>query len=189
MPTPEPIAPPQSPTPEGAGHPPVLPYASAADDDAPTAEKLRAEMQRVFGPDVPWTDEREVAMRVALTTQVLRIRRRRLASRVATGAVAAVVAFLAVGILIPAVSPAGRSIHAARPALVSAPGGAAGLAATLAPASNAPQMLDAYRVARTLARGGVPDARWDRDGNGRVDRADVDLIALASVQLAKGGTP
>jgi hypothetical protein len=48
-------------------------------------------------------------------------------------------------------------------------------------------ILDAFRLARDIeARGPVAPAtemRWDLNGDGRVDKDDVDLVALAAVRL------
>ena len=44
-------------------------------------------------------------------------------------------------------------------------------------------ILDAYRLALQLEAGAQPDAQWDKNGDGRVDTADVDWIARASVAL------
>jgi len=52
-----------------------------------------------------------------------------------------------------------------------------------APAAQKYTILDAYRVARQLQQGRKPDARWDLNGDGTVDRMDVDLIASEAVRL------
>ncbi len=47
-------------------------------------------------------------------------------------------------------------------------------------------ILDAFAVARRLDSGGRAPAAWDVNGDGAVDRADVDEIAMAAVSLKKG---
>lgn len=47
-------------------------------------------------------------------------------------------------------------------------------------------MLDAFVLARANADG-TSKAEWDFSGDGRVDRADVDALALSAVGLAGGG--
>jgi hypothetical protein len=179
----------------------VLAYAAVQNDEpAPAAPELAAELRRLYGSETPWSDEHEAAVRVAIATQAIRIRRQRYKTWL-TWAAGAAAALLVATMLMPEVrtghTPRAVAPNAAPPAAAVPTGGArtavvaqngAGSAA-LAPASAEPQILDAYRVARALARGGVPDARWDRDGDGRVDRADVDLIAFASVKLTPGGMP
>ena len=44
---------------------------------------------------------------------------------------------------------------------------------------------DALRLARCLEGGRPSEPRWDLNGDGRVDRADVDAIAMAAVRLDK----
>jgi len=46
-------------------------------------------------------------------------------------------------------------------------------------------IVDAYRLALRLERGEAVDGTWDRNGDGRVDRADVDAIARAAVRVGK----
>lgn len=45
---------------------------------------------------------------------------------------------------------------------------------------------DAFLLARRLAMGESPKRQWDLNGDGKVDRADVDAIALAAVRLDEG---
>ena len=44
-------------------------------------------------------------------------------------------------------------------------------------------ILDAFRLARDIEARGPADLRWDLNGDGRVDKDDVDLVALAAVRL------
>jgi len=46
---------------------------------------------------------------------------------------------------------------------------------------------DAFMLARQIETGESPKQRWDINGDGKVDRADVDTIAMAAVKL-DGGT-
>lgn len=48
-------------------------------------------------------------------------------------------------------------------------------------------ILDAMLLARRLEQGGTPAAGSDLTGDGAVDRADVDAIALAAVTLPREG--
>jgi hypothetical protein len=47
-------------------------------------------------------------------------------------------------------------------------------------------ILDAFRLARQVEAHGPVDKRWDLNGDGRVDQADVDLVACAAVRLDSG---
>ncbi len=47
-------------------------------------------------------------------------------------------------------------------------------------------ILDAFRLARHIESRGRIEARWDLNGDGRIDRQDVDLVAFAAVRLDKG---
>jgi hypothetical protein len=55
-------------------------------------------------------------------------------------------------------------------------------------------ILDAFRLARHIeargpadpTRSGATDMKWDLNGDGRVDKDDVDLVAFAAVRLDKG---
>jgi hypothetical protein len=47
-------------------------------------------------------------------------------------------------------------------------------------------VLDAFQLARELQGGRKPDATLDLNGDGRVDRQDIDLVAAQAVKLEKG---
>jgi hypothetical protein len=47
-------------------------------------------------------------------------------------------------------------------------------------------ILDAFKLARYVESAGKADKKWDINGDGLVDRADVDLVAKAAVRLDKG---
>ncbi len=47
-------------------------------------------------------------------------------------------------------------------------------------------ILDAFKLARRIEGAGDPEAAWDLNGDGRIDAADVDLVALAAVRLDGG---
>ena len=47
-------------------------------------------------------------------------------------------------------------------------------------------ILDAFRLARHLESRGPAERNWDLNGDGRVDRQDVDAAAFAAVRLDKG---
>ena len=47
-------------------------------------------------------------------------------------------------------------------------------------------ILDAFRLARRIESRGPADPKWDLNGDGRIDRDDVDLVAAAAVRLGSG---
>jgi hypothetical protein len=44
-------------------------------------------------------------------------------------------------------------------------------------------ILDAFRLARSIEAHGPADPQWDLNGDGRIDKDDVDLVARAAVRL------
>jgi len=51
--------------------------------------------------------------------------------------------------------------------------------------SGAVDILDAYTLALRLRSGGRLDPRWDLNGDGTVDRKDVDVIGMMSVSIPR----
>ena len=47
-------------------------------------------------------------------------------------------------------------------------------------------ILDAFKLARYIESAKQPEIKWDINGDGLVNRGDVDSIALAAVRLNKG---
>ena len=47
-------------------------------------------------------------------------------------------------------------------------------------------ILDAFQLARQIEAKQPVDPRWDLNGDGLIDRRDVDAVALAAVRLRKG---
>jgi hypothetical protein len=47
-------------------------------------------------------------------------------------------------------------------------------------------ILDAFRLAKHVQSRGPTAAEWDVNGDGRIDRDDVDAVAFAAVRLNKG---
>ena len=47
-------------------------------------------------------------------------------------------------------------------------------------------ILDAFTLARRIERASHIESEWDINGDGQVDRSDVDTVALAAVRLDKG---
>ena len=49
-------------------------------------------------------------------------------------------------------------------------------------------ILDAFKLARQIESAGPTERNWDVNGDGLVDRHDVDMVALAAVRLDKGAS-
>ena len=47
-------------------------------------------------------------------------------------------------------------------------------------------ILDAFKLARHIESAGNTETEWDVNGDGLIDRNDVDMVALAAVRLDKG---
>jgi hypothetical protein len=47
-------------------------------------------------------------------------------------------------------------------------------------------ILDAFKLARHIETNSPPEKAWDINGDGRIDRSDVDIVAHAAVRLDKG---
>jgi hypothetical protein len=47
-------------------------------------------------------------------------------------------------------------------------------------------ILDAFKLARYIETAGPAESVWDINGDGQIDRSDVDMVALAAVRLDKG---
>ena len=47
-------------------------------------------------------------------------------------------------------------------------------------------ILDAFKLAKQIESAGPAETEWDINGDGLIDRSDVDVVALAAVSLDKG---
>ena len=47
-------------------------------------------------------------------------------------------------------------------------------------------ILDAFKLAKHIESPGPAETGWDINGDGLIDRSDVDVVALAAVRLDKG---
>jgi len=115
---------------------------------------------------------------------------RRRAARLVVRWASAVAAAAAAVVIAWAATRSGN--HAAMPA---AGQGSAKSLAMKAPAigldvdsSGAVNILDAFALARRTQAGAVTKSEWDVNGDGAVDRRDVDAIAMAAVSLRRGGS-
>ena len=137
-------------------------------------DELRAEMARIHAivPAVPAALDRAI-LRDARRSFARR-RRAWLRARWVGGAAAAVIT-LAVGAYIQSHTAPSRRVAQQRPQL-----------AQLADIDHDGRvdMLDAYIVARKIARHEPLDPAWDINGDGVIDQKDVDLIAHLAVHVS-----
>jgi len=47
-------------------------------------------------------------------------------------------------------------------------------------------ILDAFKLAKHIESAGPAETEWDFNGDGLIDRSDIDVVALAAVRLDKG---
>lgn len=52
--------------------------------------------------------------------------------------------------------------------------------------SGTVDILDAFALARRIEAGPTPGREWDMNGDGAIDRKDVDVVAMAAVSLERG---
>lgn len=139
-------------------------------------EKLKTALSELHGsgPGVPSEVDREI---LAGARRAFAARRRRwvFVQRIGAGLAAAAVLALGVRLFFPGphsvVAPVQRA-QLAQAADINRDGRV--------------DILDAYLVARHIARHEPLDSAWDINGDGVVDQKDVDLIAHLAVQTEEG---
>jgi hypothetical protein len=47
-------------------------------------------------------------------------------------------------------------------------------------------ILDAFKLAKQIESAGRTETKWDFNGDGLIDRSDIDMVAFAAVRLDKG---
>ena len=136
--------------------------------------KLADDLGRLFGRDLPIPPEidrvilGEAAERMS---RVMRFRRRFVRWAPWAGGAAAAAAVVLIVLRLTAWTGGSRP----------------GQQLVTTPPAGQVTMLDAYRLSAMLDAGQTPDARFDFDHNGRVDRADVEAMAQAAVRISSGG--
>jgi hypothetical protein len=126
------------------------------------------------GPSVPPELDRAI-LSEARRSFAARRRRWAIAQRIGAGLAAAAVLTIAVRVFVPAFrlsAPPSQRPQLAQAADINRDGKV--------------DILDAFIVARHIARGEALDPAWDINGDGVVDQKDVDLIAHLAVR-ADGG--
>ncbi len=145
--------------------------------------RLRDALRAADQPGFRVLPEVDEAIRAAARGHFRRRRRQRVLRLWGVGAAAAAVLLLAVYVRWPS-----GSESTARPGTVSPVVSAtAPQAVPETVAHRRVNILDAFALARALKAGETARPEWDYNGDGVVDRADVDRIAMAAVRL-EGGT-
>ncbi|HUT28443.1 MAG TPA: dockerin type I domain-containing protein [Sedimentisphaerales bacterium] len=151
--------------------------------DLEAGQKLSTDLKALFEPQGSVPPQVDRAIMDRANKRFVR-RGRRLVVRWAGSAAAAA----AVIILVLLVDPSHK--RTSRQAAESFDAGKTSLAAADLPPdidrSGRVDILDAFKLARHIKAGGQPNKKWDMNGDGLVDRKDVDLVAFAAVRLDKG---
>lgn len=149
------------------------------DFDPEQFERLRAGLMRLQPPRprVP-REVDEAILADARRSFVIRRRRWMLVQRIGAGLAAAAVLAIAIRVFHP--TPVAPSAATPRPQVARVGD---------VNRDGRVDILDAYVVARHIARHEPLDPAWDVNGDGVVDQKDVDLIAHMAVQTTGGGNP
>lgn len=151
------------------------------DFDPEQFERLRAGLMRLQppGPRVPGKLD-EAILADARRSVAMRRRRWMLVQRIGAGLAAAAVLAIAIRVFHPGSTSISPAPSSQRPQLAQAAD---------VNHDGRVDILDAYVVARHIARHEPLDPAWDVNGDGVVDQKDVDLIAHMAVQTTGGGNP
>jgi len=149
------------------------------DEQKQVSDRFRKDLRSLFEPSAAIPPQIDRAILNQARRRLARPRRTILRIRWAGGAAAAA-ALIALGVLLyygPASSNHPSSIIDHQ----SVPVGRADL-----DGNGRVDILDAFRLARAIESRGPTETEWDVNGDGRVDRDDVDAVAFAAVRLDKG---
>jgi len=136
---------------------------------------LGKDLKALFSPEGGVPGEVDRAVLDAARRRLVRPARRRRLRLVWGGAAAAVAAAVLLAVVLNVTwDHRGQS-----------PSGPAALLPADVDRNGRVDILDAYKLARRAGAGEF-EAAWDLNADGRVDRADVDLVALAAVRLDGG---
>jgi hypothetical protein len=141
-------------------------------------DRFRRDLRGLFEPTASVPPQVDRAILDQARRRLARPRRVILRIRWAAGVAAA--ALIALGMLLyygPASSNHPSSI-------IHHPSAAAGRADL--DGNGRVDILDAFRLAKDIESRAPAQTQWDVNGDGRVDRDDVDAIAFAAVRLNKG---
>ncbi len=138
------------------------------------SDRLRQDLRGLFEPPGVVPARTDKAILDQARRQLAKPRHMIIRLRWAAGVTAAA-AVIALGFLLLNPQSEIRNPQSVRPALA---GGRADI-----DGNGHVDILDAFRLARSIEARGPADPQWDLNGDGRVDKDDVDLIASAAVRL------
>jgi len=139
------------------------------------SKKLSADLKAIFEPDISVPPEVDRAIMDRAYQQLIRRQKKRRIFRwSACAAVAAVVIFVFTLDITRELAPT-----AFRSGIITA-------AKTDIDQNGSVNVLDAFQLARYIESTDRPNMKWDINGDGSVNRDDVDSVAFAVVRLDKG---
>jgi hypothetical protein len=155
------------------------------DRDEHVPDRLRQDLRDLFAP--PGTVPPQIDRAIIGQAHRHLAKPRRLILRLRWAAGIAAAAVIVVGVVL--LNPQSRLPRFARNDMIRNPQSIRpALAEGRADIDNSGRVdiLDAFRLARHIEARGPADTQWDLNGDGRVDKGDVDLVAFAAVRLDKG---
>ena len=145
------------------------------DLDLKVSGKLGVDLNALFKPQLSVPPEVDRAVMNQARQRLLRRRPRRLLRWAVSVAAAAAVIIFVFTVELAKKEPGpvfSRLDHAVTPADIDQNGRV--------------DILDAFRLARHIESTDRPETKWDINGDGLVNRNDVDSVAFAAVRLDKG---
>ncbi|MCP4594038.1 MAG: hypothetical protein GY842_25170 [bacterium] len=149
------------------------------DTETQAPQRLAGDLRGLYRTEVPIPPEIDAAIASTARQHFAGRRRARMVLRLVK--VSAAAAAIALVILVSQPSTHQKTPLATRHA---------GFGPQLSPAdidrSGRVDILDAFALARRIERGDGLGSEWDANGDGVVDRTDVDAVAHVAVRLTKG---
>jgi hypothetical protein len=137
-------------------------------------DRLRQDLQGLFQPSGPVPARVDKAILDQAHRRLVKPRRLVIRLRWAAG-IATAAAVITLGAVLFNPQSAIKNPQSSRPALAEGRADVDG--------NGRVDILDAFRLARNIEARGPADPRWDLNGDGRVDKDDVDVVAAAAVRL------
>jgi hypothetical protein len=147
------------------------------DPERQISDRLRKDLRGLFEPPGAVPPRTDKAILDQARRRIAKPRRLIIRLRWAAG-IAAAAAVVTIGVILLNPKSEIQNLKSLGPAL------AAGRADV--DANGRVDILDAFQLARRIEARGPVAPQWDLNGDGRVDRDDVNLVALAAVRLDKG---
>jgi hypothetical protein len=152
--------------------------------DLEAGPKLSGGLKALFEPGGSVPPEVDRAIMDRANRRLVR-RSRRLAVRWASSAAAVAAVIVLVFVLNPTEKRTSRQMPDRSEVRKTSIAAAAEVASDI-DHSGRVDILDAFKLARQIKAGLQPSEKWDMNGDGLVNRKDVDLVAFAAVRLDQG---